>query len=763
MKTNQSVLLPYKRLGYFLLAITVFIALLTLEFTLTWEGYFLIKILFAACGSILFLYASKFFLDKKNDFIFKIFGITIIISIIIYLPILSEGVYYYDDYWSYPGEHTINSYHMGLALARVFGAILSEMFWFVLPENSYIIKWFSILFAILLSVLIYKWICFINPNTSIALILALLFILMSPLSDHIAYSSTLPLLPAYFVSTLSFVAFYESLSKSGIRRIIFLLISIVFIIYSFMLYQVSGTMSLILIVFLIYFGDVKNKISILLKYAVLFFISVFIYYYLSKVLASFYSVEIWNRGQTINSLPKLIEKIVWFTGTVIPASLDRLYAACFGQLVFVNKNYSYFIKYEYPEIRYIFYLGTFILFIVGATGYYLRKKEPIDLLIFILVIPGTYFVFLIIQENSFLTYYAIPLIYVFLIYHIFSLNELFILVNRYYKKNISINVKNVFIGIAIVFGIQNMIYINKFWLRTNKEVYNFIKNSISVGINSKDRIHIYGVLTPGQGNVYSVFATKIALKELGMSPSAFTITSSDDPFKISIIQKNIMEDIRSYLNDKEYEFIQKIYNYDDKYSTYRITKNSFEKEELNELKQIFTKCNLIPSDSLALIIDLRWNMEYWKDTFILSPSESKGSTNNFNIGNFRDLILSRQETKFNIELINGISAIDNGLYETSIGDSIIFNGWAVDWINKNTAGGIYMAIDNRLYPVDYGLQREDVSSTFNNPKFRYSGFSKKLLCQDIGKGIHQVKIIIVSKDKKYYYKPSWIFNLVINE
>ena len=703
------------------------------------------------------------FLYKKKS-IFKFIGIFSILSLIIYSPILWEGIYYYDDYWAYTGEHTINGYHIGLTNARVFGSILYEMFWFILPENSYIIKWFSVVFAIFTATLIYRWIDFVSPTSnSIAFIFASLFILMSPLSDHIAYSSTLSLLPSLFVSSLSFISFYESFSKKLIIKFLYIFLSVIFIITAFMLYQVGATMSLVIISFWIYFGSSKNKISILVKYAVLFSVSIFMYYYLSKLLGLFYSIEIWNRGQVVSSLSQFIEKIIWFIEMVIPASLDRLYASFFGQLVFMDKNYSYFIKYNYPEIRYILYLVTFILFIFGIVSYYLRKREITDLLVFILILPGTYFMFLIIQENSFLTYYAIPLIYILLIYHLFSLNELVILINKYYKKYNLINVNNIFIGVAIVLGLQNMVYVNKFWLGTNKEVYNFIKNSISIGIESKNKIHIYGVLTPGQGNIYSVFATKLALKELGMNPSEFVITSSDDPFKISIIQKNTMDYIRSYLDDKDYEFIIKNYNYDNTYSTYRIAKNSFEKEELKKLKQIFSKCKLIPSDSSTLIIDLRWNMGYWKDVFILPPFEPNDSSTDFKIENFRDLILSHEETKFNVELINGISAVDNGLYETSIGDSIVFNGWAVDWTNKNTAGRIYMVIDSRLYPADYGLQREDVSSTFNNPKFRYSGFSQKLLCQDIGEGTHQVKILIVSKDKKYYYKPSWIFNLVINE
>lgn len=85
--------------------------------------------------------------------------------------------------------------------------------------------------------------------------------------------------------------------------------------------------------------------------------------------------------------------------------------------------------------------------------------------------------------------------------------------------------------------------------------------------------------------------------------------------------------------------------------------------------------------------------------------------------------------------------------------SIELIGWAVDDENESTAGGVYVAVDGRLFPAFYGADRQDVANSSGVPSYRYSGFERAIPVSEIGAGVHELSVIVLTTSKTEYYEP----------
>ena len=79
-------------------------------------------------------------------------------------------------------------------------------------------------------------------------------------------------------------------------------------------------------------------------------------------------------------------------------------------------------------------------------------------------------------------------------------------------------------------------------------------------------------------------------------------------------------------------------------------------------------------------------------------------------------------------------------------------GWALDAANKSLAGGVYVDIDGELFPAFYGTDRRDVADSSGVPSYRFSGFERDILVSDIGAGAHELSLIVLTSDRKGYYR-----------
>ncbi len=72
---------------------------------------------------------------------------------------------------------------------------------------------------------------------------------------------------------------------------------------------------------------------------------------------------------------------------------------------------------------------------------------------------------------------------------------------------------------------------------------------------------------------------------------------------------------------------------------------------------------------------------------------------------------------------------------------------------EDTAGGVYVVIDGKPFPAFYGMSRKEVAERLGAPVYEYSGFERAIPISELGPGVHELSIIVVTHDEKRCYRP----------
>jgi hypothetical protein len=112
------------------------------------------------------------------------------------------------------------------------------------------------------------------------------------------------------------------------------------------------------------------------------------------------------------------------------------------------------------------------------------------------------------------------------------------------------------------------------------------------------------------------------------------------------------------------------------------------------------------------------------------------------------------QTRFSIDAINDriVQQRAQPIILAQEHSCIVVKGWAVDNHAKDVAGGVYIDVDGKLYPANYGMDRKDVAELFNDPSFRYSGYEGVIA--NLNQGHHLLSLRVLAKDMRAYYKPA---------
>ena len=613
------------------LCLSAWIVLIWIVFRLTGYSNLSVKIAFLACNFIaLFLFLQYVFdLFKFNHIALcvkqnnsstltiniynRYYLILIAVCLVVYFPFLINGYFYYDDYWNFSGSKANYTLTL-LQQMRPFHGLLADLFWFVSPSQGYIIKWFSVACALVYGLLLFKWLKQNSGAGYFSLLLAIILVAASALSDHIGYSATISFLPGMILASLSVIYYdmlYHSFWQANKQRTIFLIaIVIVALIFSFMFYQISTQIVFLFLAIRVYFNREKN-FKYVACYSFLFSFSAIIYYVLGKFLIHYFGIVASSRGALIG-IGDIQHKTMFFLKQVLPASFDRISAIFGGRLVISDINYWHTLSYHTLLLKYFSY-AVILSCILSALVFFLRdRRKLIDAAILIAFVPASYYCFLIIKENGYLTYYAFSLISLLLFYIAIGISSIISTIHNRYAKRGALLKTSILLVLAIIVCIQNNIYISQFWVRTNQESYNHIKHTIATQIKFLNKIHVFGVLTPGQGNIYAMFATNWALRELERNPEDFTITVSENEYFIPIIQDATFKEMSKILSLEELEFLRGFYIRDDTYGRFLWSHGQSDETKMQKLRELFTKCGLLPDDySDIIVVDLRWVSTTW--------------------------------------------------------------------------------------------------------------------------------------------------------
>jgi hypothetical protein len=91
-----------------------------------------------------------------------------------------------------------------------------------------------------------------------------------------------------------------------------------------------------------------------------------------------------------------------------------------------------------------------------------------------------------------------------------------------------------------------------------------------------------------------------------------------------------------------------------------------------------------------------------------------------------------------------------GLNEASNDKFLGVAGWAIDGPAREPAGGVFVMIDEKLFPAVYGLQAQ---VNVGGDSYTDCGFSRLIPIDEIGPGPHQVSIAVLTRDGTGYYQP----------
>jgi hypothetical protein len=119
-----------------------------------------------------------------------------------------------------------------------------------------------------------------------------------------------------------------------------------------------------------------------------------------------------------------------------------------------------------------------------------------------------------------------------------------------------------------------------------------------------------------------------------------------------------------------------------------------------------------------------------------------------------DLSPLSSSTPTSIDHVNGVQVNDrNEPVAVSREEAVVtVTGWAIDADAKKSAGGVYVEMDERLFPAFYGLREGSVAKRFGIPAYAKSGFEAEIPILKAEPGIHRLTLIVLTHDEEAYYR-----------
>jgi hypothetical protein len=111
---------------------------------------------------------------------------------------------------------------------------------------------------------------------------------------------------------------------------------------------------------------------------------------------------------------------------------------------------------------------------------------------------------------------------------------------------------------------------------------------------------------------------------------------------------------------------------------------------------------------------------------------------------------SKLTTPSYIDSINGVTDLTHGTAHIPRTQDLTVTGWAVDSVAKQPASKVFLDLDGKRYPTQYGVARPDVAAVLKEPAYARSGFTATIPGA-IGDGEHQLTIYTVNSEGGSYY------------
>jgi len=577
----------------------------------------------AAAYALIYLVTGSNPLDGEkgsvvNNYKYEI-AMVIIISITS-LPLLTESFFYYDDWWDI-GTNVLLSPQDLITLARPIHNLMFAVFDNIWIRNAYMLRWVVLPAVILYAVVLYRWLNSKTLDNNLSFLLACVLSVFAPVIDTLGYGSIAPFFYSILFSALSVICFEHAyvcyLQKEKFKLLIDAAFAFVMLFVALLTYQVGTQIVFVLLTVAVYFNlQKKSLLKFNIAYLMFFGVSNVSYLLFIKLLRWIYHAEPW-RSQTIGSLSELVGKTHFFKAVLIQCIM-QVEAAITGGSFFNERYHGYIITFFNQNIGNLFFIIVIVMIVAAFISYWVRTKSVLGLLSLFAFIPMSFFVFLILSESGYLTYYAFALISLLMLYFLAGLIAfarlvwvIIRIISLHFRSIVIKDLKPAYLvlPILVICALVSNYYARDFYVNYNSAVYNFVKYSIQTAIETGDvkRIHIFGIISPINADVYSRFVAETALKDLGENVSDYEITFSRNRYFLMRMQEADYVRIYEQISERDKQILDRIYAFGETYGQYSIKAWPSEEDQM-ELQRIFMSAGVIPqaSSSDTLVIDITW-------------------------------------------------------------------------------------------------------------------------------------------------------------
>lgn len=574
-------------------------------------GYRILELLYTVCMTLILTKTLLYLLMDKNDSIadrplYECYIKLFLVQMLAFLPMYTQNFMYGDDLWGFATDFNGNL-STGLYFSRPF----ISFFYGILPETSFLtIRYFRIVNGMFLfgfGCILLRFIALRTQNLRLAFLISVMAVSSCTAVDCIAYASVYPINSALMISALSFVIYLEARENKGRRKFILLAESGICLFSAFCLYQIGTP-----IVFLFYliaekYGqdqkDGKRFVHAFL-YLIYYGITAVAYMLINKALQIFIGVANGQagRGQMINSLELVRDKIVWFFGNVCPQALSRLVGNVCGNALFQENNMFYQCTFAEKSIGIVLMviLTTLIICSIVITAY--QKKSFVYGFIAVVAVPLAFYPFLILPESVFLTYYAMAVILLFLWYAVDGACAVIrVVVMKWNRVRKFERAGNVFLtGLVLIIALQSNYYAENVWVNYCRDSYEYLANRISSELtvrNNVDTILVNGTISPYVGGRdYVIFCVEDILRELGYSPENYHIVQSDNGYYLLSFPEGEIAGMEEVLGHERLEQVLQYYVHDDLYGRWSYNYTIQTQDEMEFLKECFEETGQLATE-----------------------------------------------------------------------------------------------------------------------------------------------------------------------
>lgn len=583
------------------------------------QTYLLLCFLFSVCMAMAFTFGKKIVL---NTFRIQKNYISVLCAsiIIVMLPMMHNGFFYGDDLWGFDLEQVKQHIAFSIGMRRPFNGILTGIFSNFPIGSSWVPRSLTIVILIFSTIILYNIVMQEHKNPRLAFAVAFISGCGTCAIDSIAYLSVNSVVYAMFLSIVSFYI-YQSKGKKLWR----ICLSGFCLLGGFYFYQIITPIVFVLFVTSLYNeqSSKKDMFFSALRYLLFYFIVAIVYLISSQVIMQIYSLDVTqsSRAEFVRTLPGILTKIEWFIKTVIPQACLKLIGCLIGRSNF-NTNILFY------EISFINKAAgwTVIAVVLSLVAIYLLrllfKKSFVAMLVALCAIVLSFYPFLILPESYPLSYYMLPIVIILGYYSICGIYIIYknlrkILTETSIKTKVLSHLhcckilKKVFGFIVALLFMMSVFQASQYannWVTYSRDSYQYILQNIECNITqTTERICVIGRISPiVGGNPYVISAMELALKDLGYSPSDYSLKQADNEFYIAEISMSDMEKIQAVLSQSEYDRFISFYLHDQMYERY-LYNNLATDEELGFIRKCLVKSNLIffENSSTDLVISMK--------------------------------------------------------------------------------------------------------------------------------------------------------------